>query len=61
VADRVGSTCQRAELGGLACAVCGRSGLTGEFGPESGSFHPFSFLFLFPFLISNPNQTMFKF
>jgi hypothetical protein len=42
---------------------CGRLGGLGEFGPASGLFHPFSFLFLFlfSFLISNPIQTMFNF
>jgi hypothetical protein len=40
-----------------------QTGRTGEFGPASGLFHPFSFLFLFlfSFLISNPIQTMFNF
>jgi hypothetical protein len=56
-------------LGQTGCVVgngigprgCGRLGWLGEFGPASGLFHPFSFLFLFLFLISNPIQTMFKF
>jgi hypothetical protein len=39
----------------------GDVGRLGDFGPESGLFHPFSFLFLFTFLISNPNHTMFSF